>query len=81
MEARGTRAVPPASTTAGDAALAGQGAALASPGTRRIRRCFEVEGLVQGVGFRPYVYVTACALGLSGSVSITSSGVVVEGRG
>jgi len=33
---------------------------------------------VQGVGFRPYVYVTACALGLSGSVSSTSSGVVVE---
>ncbi len=36
---------------------------------------------MQGVGFRPYVYVTARALGLSGSVSNTSSGVVVEVEG
>jgi len=49
--------------------------------TARTRRRFEVSGLVQGVGFRPFVYVTASELGLSGTVSNTSSGgsVVVEG--
>ena len=31
-------------------------------------------GVVQGVGFRPFVYVTACALGLSGSVANTARG-------
>ena len=44
----------------------------------RTRRRFEVSGLVQGVGFRPFVYVTACELGLTGHVSNTPSGVVVE---
>ena len=47
----------------------------------RVRRRFDVTGLVQGVGFRPFVYVTACELGLTGSVSNTSSGVVVEVEG
>jgi len=40
-----------------------------------------VSGLVQGVGFRPFVYVTASRLGLSGMVANTSSGVVVEVEG
>src|SRR4051812_13311203 len=31
----------------------------------RVRRRFDVFGLVQGVGFRPFVYVTASTLGLS----------------
>jgi hydrogenase maturation protein HypF len=44
----------------------------------RVRRRFDVFGLVQGVGFRPFVYATASALGLSGSVSNTPAGVVVE---
>ena len=47
----------------------------------RVRRRYDVFGLVQGVGFRPFVYVTASELGLAGSVSNTSSGVVVEVEG
>lgn len=47
----------------------------------RIRRRFDVFGLVQGVGFRPFVYVTASELGLSGTVANTPSGVVVEVEG
>ncbi|WP_328535375.1 carbamoyltransferase HypF [Streptomyces sp. NBC_00344] len=47
----------------------------------RIRRRFEVHGVVQGVGFRPFVYVTAAELTLSGSVANTSAGVVTEVEG
>lgn len=46
---------------------------------RRIRMC--VYGVVQGVGFRPFVYTTATALGLSGSVRNDSAGAVVELEG
>lgn len=38
----------------------------------------EVHGVVQGVGFRPYVRNLAVACGLSGSVSNTRAGVTVE---
>ncbi|HXH77574.1 carbamoyltransferase HypF [Nocardioides sp.] len=48
---------------------------------QRVRRRFEVSGLVQGVGFRPFVYVTASELGLTGSVANTPSGVVIEVEG
>ncbi|WP_405620718.1 carbamoyltransferase HypF [Streptomyces sp. NBC_01508] len=47
----------------------------------RVRRRFEVRGVVQGVGFRPFVYVTAAALALTGSVTNTGSGVVAEVEG
>jgi hydrogenase maturation protein HypF len=47
----------------------------------RTRRRFEVSGVVQGVGFRPFVYVTASELSLSGSVVNDVSGVVVEVEG
>ncbi|QWZ08819.1 HypC/HybG/HupF family hydrogenase formation chaperone [Nocardioides panacis] len=47
----------------------------------RVRRRYDVFGLVQGVGFRPFVYVTASELGLAGSVCNTPSGVVVEVEG
>lgn len=47
----------------------------------RVRRRFEVRGVVQGVGFRPFVYVTAAELALTGSVSNTGSGVVAEVEG
>ena len=48
----------------------------------RVRRRVCVSGLVQGVGFRPFVYALARSLALSGSVANTGSGVVceVEGR-
>lgn len=49
--------------------------------TRRIRRGFEVRGVVQGVGFRPFVYVTASELMLAGRVTNTGAGVVAEVEG
>ena len=45
----------------------------------RLRVC--VNGVVQGVGFRPFVYTTAAALGLSGSVRNDSSGAIIEIEG
>ncbi len=49
--------------------------------THRLRRRFVVRGVVQGVGFRPFVYATASALSLSGSVVNDSGGVIVEVEG
>jgi hydrogenase maturation protein HypF len=46
-----------------------------------VRRRFEVRGVVQGVGFRPFVYVTASALSLSGSVANDEAGVIAEVEG
>jgi hydrogenase maturation protein HypF len=48
--------------------------------TRR-RLEIRVAGVVQGVGFRPFVYTTAVALGLSGSVRNDTSGAVIEVEG
>jgi hydrogenase maturation protein HypF len=42
---------------------------------------YHVSGVVQGVGFRPFVYVTATGLGLCGSVSNDPYGVVVDVEG
>jgi hydrogenase maturation protein HypF len=49
--------------------------------TDRIRRDLRVEGVVQGVGFRPFVYGLATRLGLSGYVGNDVEGVfaAVEG--
>jgi hydrogenase maturation protein HypF len=40
-----------------------------------------VSGLVQGVGFRPFVYRLAAELGLSGSVRNTTAGLCIEVEG
>ncbi|HEV7713254.1 MAG TPA: HypC/HybG/HupF family hydrogenase formation chaperone, partial [Asanoa sp.] len=48
---------------------------------QRARRRYAVTGVVQGVGFRPFVYATATALALSGRVSNTAAGVTVEVEG
>ncbi|MGI5447153.1 carbamoyltransferase HypF [Streptomyces sp. CA-243310] len=45
------------------------------------RRRVIVRGVVQGVGFRPYVYTRAIALGLAGHVTNTPEGVVAEVEG
>ncbi len=47
----------------------------------RARLRVQVEGVVQGVGFRPFVYALACELGLSGSVGNTAAGVTIEVEG
>ena len=40
-----------------------------------------VQGVVQGIGFRPFVYRLARSLGLSGWVSNTADGVEIEVEG
>ena len=40
-----------------------------------------VKGVVQGVGFRPYVYNLAGRLGLTGYVTNNADGVVIEIEG
>ena len=47
----------------------------------RVRSRVLVTGVVQGVGFRPFVYALARELGLAGQVANTADGVVVEVEG
>ena len=46
-----------------------------------IRRRLHVDGIVQGVGFRPFVYRLAHELGLRGSVRNDPRGVTIEAEG
>src|SRR4051812_26257680 len=45
------------------------------------RRAIEVRGIVQGVGFRPFVYSLACRHGLAGWVRNDAGGVRIEVEG
>lgn len=47
----------------------------------RVRRRIHVAGIVQGVGFRPYVYRLATERHLAGQIANTSTGVVIEVEG
>jgi hydrogenase maturation protein HypF len=49
--------------------------------TGRIRTAIRVEGIVQGVGFRPFVYQLATSLGLAGLVGNNADGVFAEVEG
>lgn len=46
-----------------------------------VRRLIRVSGLVQGVGFRPFVFRLASEMELAGSVRNTAGGVVIEVQG
>ena len=50
-------------------------------GDKIIRLRLTVKGVVQGVGFRPFVYKAAIAHKLTGSVLNTGEGVVIEAQG
>ena len=49
--------------------------------TRIVRTAVRVEGIVQGVGFRPFVYSLATGLGLGGLVGNDVDGVFAEVEG
>ena len=46
-----------------------------------VRKQIAVSGIVQGVGFRPYVYRLASERRLNGSVRNTAAGVIIEVQG
>ena len=46
-----------------------------------VRHQIEVAGIVQGVGFRPYVYRLATERHLVGNISNTTCGVTIEVQG
>jgi len=46
-----------------------------------VRRQIDVSGIVQGVGFRPYVYRLATGRRLSGNIRNTPAGVTIEIQG
>jgi hydrogenase maturation protein HypF len=47
----------------------------------RVRKAIEATGIVQGVGFRPYVYRLAFERRLAGFITNTSAGVSIEVEG
>lgn len=51
------------------------------PSASVTRRHVQVRGVVQGVGFRPFVYKLAQSLGLTGYVFNSSAGVTIEIEG
>ncbi len=54
---------------------------MTAPAGGRVRARIRVEGIVQGVGFRPFVFGHATRLGLAGFVGNDAKGVVIEVEG
>jgi hydrogenase maturation protein HypF len=54
---------------------------MTAPGTTAVRKRLEVRGVVQGVGFRPFVYGIAQRFHIRGWVLNSSDGVVIEAEG
>lgn len=52
-----------------------------TPTSTRLRREFHLDGIVQGVGFRPFVYGLALRHGLTGYVLNDASGVTIGAEG
>ena len=46
-----------------------------------VRKGVEVSGIVQGVGFRPFIYRLASELRLTGNITNTAAGVTIEIQG
>ena len=63
------------------ATTAGAGMTAGTPMTAPVRMAIRVEGIVQGVGFRPFVYTLATGLGLAGFVGNDADGVFAEVEG
>lgn len=51
------------------------------PGGEIVRYRIKVKGVVQGVGFRPFIYQLALTRQLKGSVLNSSQGVIIEAEG
>ena len=47
----------------------------------RVRKAIEIAGMVQGVGFRPYIYRLAVESNLAGFITNTAAGVSIEVEG
>jgi hydrogenase maturation protein HypF len=74
-------AIPAAAATVSDLASDPSDAGSPAGPYGVLRRRVTVRGVVQGVGFRPFVYALAGGLGLSGEVTNTGEGVVAEVEG
>ncbi|MBT7087323.1 MAG: hypothetical protein HN931_14255, partial [Desulfobacterales bacterium] len=48
---------------------------------KNIAKTIKIEGIVQGVGFRPFIFTLASRYNLKGEVSNTSSGVLIHIEG